>query len=243
MIERQLKGNVGGAMLAGDTVRRAVGPWTPAVHALLRHLRGQVPHVPRVHGFDERGREVLDYLPGRVYDAQTEPLTPERLVSVVEWTRAFHRAVADFSHAGPWRYFPPPRPTIIGHNDIAPYNVCFRGDRLAGVFDWDMAGPTTPLWELAFIAWNCVPLWADIGPDAAARRLRIIADAYRGRIGPADIVHAVPERINALIDGIPVAAAGGDPGMANLLANGAPEHSRAALAGLVERIPCIAARL
>jgi aminoglycoside phosphotransferase (APT) family kinase protein len=33
-----------------------------------------------------------------------------------------------------------------------------------GVFDWDLAGPTTPLLELAFIAWNCVPLWRDIGP-------------------------------------------------------------------------------
>jgi len=24
---------------------------------------------------------------------------------------------------------------MIGHNDIAPYNVCFAGEELAGVFD------------------------------------------------------------------------------------------------------------
>ena len=31
-------GNAGGAVRVGDTVRRAAGPWTPAVHALLAHL-------------------------------------------------------------------------------------------------------------------------------------------------------------------------------------------------------------
>jgi hypothetical protein len=31
-------GNTGGAVRIGATVRRAAGPWTPAVHALLAHL-------------------------------------------------------------------------------------------------------------------------------------------------------------------------------------------------------------
>ncbi|MGA8209061.1 MAG: (deoxy)nucleoside triphosphate pyrophosphohydrolase, partial [Nocardioidaceae bacterium] len=31
-------GNVGGAVRVGGTVRRATGPWTPAVHRLLDHL-------------------------------------------------------------------------------------------------------------------------------------------------------------------------------------------------------------
>ena len=46
--------------------------------------------------------------------------------------------MADFAHPGPWRYFPTPGATLIGHNDIAPYNACFDGDDLAGVFDWDL---------------------------------------------------------------------------------------------------------
>ena len=48
--------------------------------------------------------------------------------------------MARFSHPGPWRYPCVPRASLIGHNDIAPYNVCFDGDRLAGVSDWDLAG-------------------------------------------------------------------------------------------------------
>jgi len=238
----QLVGNVGGAVRIGDTVRRPTGPWTPAVHALLDHLAGRVPHVPRVLGFDEHGREVLSYLPGKVIDVHAEPLTAGQILAVVRWTRAFHRAVADFRHPGPWRYFPLPDPALIGHNDIAPYNSCFDGDELVGVFDWDMSGPTTPLFELAFIAWNCVPLWADIGPAAAAERLALVATGYGG-FDPVQVLRAVPLRIGIMLDGIPVAAAAGDAGMANLLALGEPERSRVALAELVERIPGIERRL
>jgi hypothetical protein len=247
-------GNVGGAMRVGDTVRRHTGPWTPAVHALLCYLHGRVPGIPEVLGFDERGREVLSFLPGRVIDAETEPLTPAQLTSMVRWTRAFHEVVAGFSHPGPWRFFPVTEPTIIAHNDIAPYNVCFDGDEITGVFDWDLSGPSTPLLELAFIAWNGVPLWSDIGPESAAERLRIIASAYAGSRTPgppgaagtpsaAEILHAVPGRIKTMLDGIPVAAAAGDQGMVNLMSAGEPERSQLSLNGLIERIPAISREL
>jgi hypothetical protein len=133
--EVHLAGSVGGAVRVGDTVHRPAGPWTAAVHALLGYLAGRVPHVPRVLGYDEEGREVLSYLPGRVVDGDRETLSTAQVVSVVSWTRAFHDAVAGFSHRGPWRFFSVPGPSLIGHNDIAPYNVCFEGDGLVGVFD------------------------------------------------------------------------------------------------------------
>lgn len=231
-------GGVGGAVRVGATVRRSTGPWTPAVHALLDHLRGRVPHVPRVHGLDEQGREILDYLPGHIIDLDTERLSERQITAVVGWTRALHEAVAGFAHPGPWRYFPVEGATLIGHNDIAPYNVCFDGEELVGVFDWDLAGPTTPLYELAFIAWNCVPLWRDIGADLAARRLTVIARTYGG-FTAAEILLAVPPRIQIMLDGIPVAAAAGDEGMANLMANGEPERSTRSLADLVGRTPGI----
>jgi hypothetical protein len=231
-------GNVGGAVRVGSTVRRATGPWTPAVHALLGYLAERVPAVPRVLGRDEQGREVLSYMPGQVIDVEAERLSPGRIVSLVRWTRSFHAAVAGFSHLGPWRYFPVAEPTLVGHNDIAPYNVCFDGDEVTGVFDWDLAGPSTPLLELAFIAWNCVPLWRDIGPGVAAERLALIASAYGG-FSPGEILHAVPDRIQRMLDWIPVAAAAGDQGMANLMSAGEPGRSSASLADLVTRIPAI----
>ena len=240
--EEALAGNVGGAVRIGDRVHRPTGPWTPAVHALLEHVATRVPHVPRVHGLDGLGREVLSYLPGRVVDIDTEQLTAGQIVSLVSWTRTFHEAVEGFSHDGPWRFFPVDEPTLVGHNDIAPYNACFDGDELTGVFDWDFAGPTTPLLELAFIAWNCVPLWADIDSEVAARRLELIAATYGGA-DPRQILDAVPRRIQIMLDGIPVAAAAGDAGMANLMAAGEPERSRASLEAVLVRMPSIAGAL
>ena len=164
---------------------------------------------------------MLTYLPGRVVEIDSEQLSPAQLTALARWTSGFHEAVAGFWHPGPWRYFPVEHPALICHNDIAPYNACFDGDEVAGVFDWDLAGPSTPRQELAFMAWNCIPLWTDIGPAASARRLELLADGYGG-IGPAEILRAVPERIQRMLDFIPAAAAAGDAGMANLLTRGEP---------------------
>jgi hypothetical protein len=235
--ERLTGGKVGGAVRVGTTVRRPVGPWTPAVHALLAHLAPRLPHVPQVLGFDERGREVLTYLPGRVIDVVTERLTLAQIASVMAWTRGFHAAVAGFHHPGPWRYFPLAGTTMIGHNDLAPFNACFDGDDLVGVFDWDMAGPSSPLHELAFIAWTCVPLWEDIDAEVAARRLTAIADGY-GAFDARQILRAVPGRIRAMFDGMPAAAAAGDVGVANLI-RGGQVRAYAKLSSLVTRIPAI----
>jgi Phosphotransferase enzyme family len=236
-------GNVGGAVRIGDTVRRATGPWSPAVHALLGYLGDRMPGIPQVLGHDDRGREVLSYLPGTVVDIDSEVLSPAQLVSLVRWTRSFHEIVAGFAHPGQWRYFPVEGATLIGHNDIAPYNVCFDGEEVAGVFDWDLAGPSTPLLELAFIAWNCVPLWTDIGPAAAADRLGVIASAYGDAFTAGQILRAVPDRIQRMLDWIPVAAQAGDQGMVNLMTVGEPGRSQRSLDDLVSRLPAIARHL
>jgi hypothetical protein len=236
--QERLVGNIGGAVRIGETVRRPTGPWTPSVHALLAHLAPRVDRIPRVLGIDDRSREVLTYLPGRVIDVEAEQLTVTQIASLVRWTREFHHAVADFRHPGPWRYLPVADWALIGHYDIAPYNACFRADDLVGVFDWDLAGPTTARLELAFIAWSCAPLWRALAPQLAAERLSVIAQAYGGY--PArEILLAVPRRIQLMLDWIPATAAAGDQGVANLLALGEPERSRRSLADLVGRIPAI----
>ena len=159
-------GNAGGAVRVGDTVRRVAGPWTPTVHALLAHLASQdFAGSPRPLGLDERGREVLTFLPGETvgstlpwpgwaHDAGT-------LVQVARWLRGYHDAVADFvPPAGArWRMAGDWAPgLVIGHNDAAPYNAVWRDGRLAGFIDWDMAGPVSPDWDLAYAAFSWVPL-------------------------------------------------------------------------------------
>lgn len=232
-------GNVGGAVKVGHTVRRATGPWTPAVHALLDHLRGSgLPHVPRVLGTDARGREVLTHLPGHVVDVDRDVLTDAQLVTLAGWARSLHDAVADFDHPGPWRLSGVDEPTVLAHNDLAPYNVCFDGDALTGVLDWDLAGPSTPLLELAHLAWTAVPLFRPVDPATAARRLALVAEAYGGFAG-REVLDAVPERVRIACDGIRAAVAAGDEGMRALAATGEPERTERRLADLRERTPAI----
>src|SRR5262249_53336007 len=157
-----------------DTVRRTAGPWTPSVHALLGHLAAKgFSGAPRPLGIDERGREVLSFLPGEtIGDRLPWPgwAHAERtLDQVADWLRPFHAAVADF--------VPPPDATwrsaaawapglIVGHNDAAPYNAAWQRGRLTGFFDWDFAGPVTAEEDLAFVAYSWVPLQAE--SDTAA---------------------------------------------------------------------------
>ena len=237
--DRLQGGNVGGAVRIGRTVRRPVGPWTPAVHRLLGDLRAKgLRAVPEPLGHDVRGREVLSYLPGRVVDVDTEALTDRQLADLAAWARELHEAVPDVSGEGPWRFWPVDGPTVLAHNDLAPYNVCFAGDRLVGVFDWDLAGPSTPLLELAHLAWNAVPLFRAAPAEETARRLEVIASAYGGTRG-ADILAAVPARVRLAADGIRAAVAAGDQQMHNLALLGEPQRSERALAGLLERMPGI----
>ena len=58
-------GDVNVVVRSGDTVRRPIGPWSPAVHALLRHFEAVgFEGAPRFLSIDERGREVPSYIEG-----------------------------------------------------------------------------------------------------------------------------------------------------------------------------------
>lgn len=246
--ERLDGGNIGGAVRLGDTVRRAAGPWTPAVHALLAHLADrEFTAAPRPLGFDERGREILTFLEGRTVGSR-KPWPPwvhadETLDQVARWMRAYHQAVADF--------VPPPGAVwrgggrwspglIIGHNDAAPYNAAWRHGRLAGFFDWDFAGPVTPAWDLAFAAFSWVPLHArhvvaaEGFTDFPARpkRLHRFLAAYGRPAGATDFLEVVRERVKAHADGVRELAATGDPVFARLVRQGVTDDLDQALAEL-----------
>ena len=237
-------GNVGGAVRIGQTVRRPKGPWSGSVHALLDHLAGcGLDAVPRVLGADERGREVLTYLPGEVAYTPARPMSDARLRSLVRWLRRYHEAVSDFRAPADarWRFggAPPSGDQIICHHDIGWYNVVFTGADVTGVIDWDVAGPGVPLDDLAFLAWNDVPL-VRVGDDAA-RRLRLMADAY-GDLDARQILRHVPVRIERSRRVI-TAGAETDAGMRRLVSTGVLDTIEQGLAGLAAQMPRLEAEL
>jgi 8-oxo-dGTP diphosphatase len=240
-------GNVGGAVRIGGTVRRPAGRWTPTVHGLLRHLAGRgVPNIPTALGIDAAGREVLTYLEGRVIDTAEDALTDGQVVAAMRWLRGCHRAVEDYRPDRPvWRLDPHriDEDAVICHNDFGAYNMAFDGDRLTGVFDWDVAGPAYPIDDLAFFAWNSVPLCRPAGsPEWMARRLQLMAASY-GKFNGRAILDHVEARISAAADTIAAGQAAGDPGMLNLRKAEEPDRMRSQLQWVLARSAAIRAAL
>ena len=176
----------------GDTILRPAGPWTPAVHALLRHLeRVGFPGSPRVvgDGYDDQGREVLTYLEGRI--AHPRPYTDEVIFEVGRLLRALHDATASFRPPPgatwrPWSLRSRAPDAVISHCDVGPWHVILRAGRPVGLIDWSRAGPTDRLDELAASGWWNAQLHDDdiaegngLG-DAATRgrQLRLFLDGY-----------------------------------------------------------------
>jgi hypothetical protein len=189
-------GTLSAVVRVGNTVRRPVGEWTPAVHELLGHVRRRgFLLAPEPLGIDQSGREVLSFIEGLTVGWSTPWPAVVRstvlLEQVGEATARYHRAVADFRPEGvvPWQLGPAALgdDEIICHHDLAPYNVVIdEHGGLAGIIDWDLAGPGTARSDLAFVAWQWVPLhgpfvtrllgWEE--PPDRAGRLRLLLDAY-----------------------------------------------------------------
>ena len=227
-------GNVGTVVRVGDTVRRTTGPWTPAVHALLIHLEAVgFAYSPRVLGLDDRGREILTYIDGEtVGPSHPWPAwawSDTTLVQTATIMREYHDAVAGFRPVGDqvWRFGSGSlgHDEIVCHNDIAPYNIVWRDGRVVGMIDWDMAGPGSPSWDVAFAQWTFAPLHAralahELGaPVDVGDRLRLLCDTY-GLDDRPQFLELIGDRINASIEGIESWAARGEAAFVRMIADG-----------------------
>ncbi len=226
-------GRTVGAVRIGDAVHRPVRPWTPAVHAVLRHLEAVgFAGAPRVLGMDVQGREVLTYLGGETAGEDLPwpawVYSDAALVSVGRWARRLHDATETF--------VPPPgvrwlagqtwRPgLVIGHHDAAPWNAVWRDGDLAGFFDWDTAGPSSREFDLAFMALTWVPLQARrlagrtgfTAFEDRSRRLHMLLDAYGYDGDRSAFAAVVATRARTNADVIDHMTADGDPAYTALL--------------------------
>jgi aminoglycoside phosphotransferase (APT) family kinase protein len=207
-----------GIVRRGDRLLRPMGPWSPAVHELLRYLEtAGFDAAPRVLGTDG-DREILTYLPGEVAnDPDWQPgrghrlppyaRTDGSLAAAARLVRRLHAAAAGFAprHTR-YRLHPhPPQPgELVSHGDLGPWNTVYRDGVPSAFIDWDGARPLDPLTDLAEAAWAFVPLAPpeqlreagfDPVPDLPAR-LRLFTDAYglpdRAAILPALVRARLP---------------------------------------------------
>jgi hypothetical protein len=226
-------GNMTAVVRIGDTVRRAAGPWTPTIHALLRHLRATgFAQVPEPLGIDDRGREILSLLPGDVatYPLPGFVLSDETLLAVARTLRSYHDASAGFVPApGAVWQFPAHEPAeVVCHNDFAPYNLMFEGTELTGVIDFDVASPGPRVLDMGYSAYRFVPLTDPRNPDVPypgvaeqERRLALFCSAYgEPAIRSRDVVRSAAAKLRELVAFIVDGAAAGDPAQQAVLARG-----------------------
>jgi Ser/Thr protein kinase RdoA (MazF antagonist) len=205
----------------GSTVRRAAGPWTESVHALLQYVRGRgIDWVPEPLGRDAAGREVLGFLPGEVprYPMPAAVWEDALLAEAGRRLHALHDATARFERRGrTWRMAAHAPEEVICHNDFGPHNFVLRDGALAGVIDFDTASPGPRVWDLAYLAYRLVPLTHPENPDGAPfpparRRARLAAlcTAYGGP-APAEVLRGAVPRLEELAAFTARRAAAGGP--------------------------------
>lgn len=213
----------------GDTVRRPHSPWSPAVHALLTHLRSAgFDAAPDSFGRDDQGRDVFSYLPGEVghYPWTGSVACDAALISAAELLRRYHDATAPAVGRLPqqWR-LPSVEPVeVVCHNDFAPYNCVYEGSRVVGVIDFDFAVPGPRRWDLANALYRFAPLSGNDAPGAAreqGRRAKLFLDSYGADAQESHSALAtVMPRLRFMVDLMTALAAAGDENFARHIADG-----------------------
>lgn len=221
-------GNATGALVrSGDTVRK---PWlaqTERTAAYQNGLRRKGIDVPRHLGRDALGRQVVEYVPGELA-IDRAPLDDAAVHRVGRLIRTIHDASADLLVPDDWPVLlPADGADLICHNDLATWNLIIDGERLVFI-DWDGAGPSTVLWDLAYAAISFAHLFPDAAVDASADRLAEFLAGYRA---DESLRKALPEtmirRSAAMHDLLARAHGTGGQPWADMYVEGHGEHWQA----------------
>jgi aminoglycoside phosphotransferase (APT) family kinase protein len=173
-----------GIVRVGSTVRRPLHARSGYVHAVLEHLAAVgFDGAPRFLGIDERGREILSYVPGEVPSSAPFHLSDARLRSAALLVRRFHGATAGTPLAAGGE--------VVRHGDLGPHNMVFDGERAVAIIDWDEdVAPGSRIADVAGAVWSCADVCeAEVPVAEQARRVRLMCDAYG--CDPADVVAGI----------------------------------------------------
>ena len=172
---------------------------------------------------------MVEYVEG-VLALDQLPLGQDDLLRVGRMIRQIHDAseTAVIPNPGDWKMLlPAENPNLMCHNDLAPWNL-IMGDRWVFI-DWDGAGPSTRLWDLAYAAQSFGLLFDGQPVEDAALRLRAVVDGYDAddalrKALPA----AMAERTAAMFNLLKSSNLTGFQPWADMYVNGHGEHWRAA---------------
>ena len=155
----------------GDTVRRARDPGSPFAAQLLGFLEAAgYPYAPRYLGVDDRGRDILTYIPGRTTDHPSQRAEGAYARGAV-MLRELHDLTAGHPLAAG-------RECVL-HGDAGSFNAIFQNGMPVAFIDWTSARPGDRLDDLGYLAWTwCVQSEGNVPIADQARHLRELRDAY-----------------------------------------------------------------
>ncbi|GAA1716887.1 aminoglycoside phosphotransferase family protein [Brachybacterium phenoliresistens] len=217
-----------GVVRVGDTVRK---PWTPSAAGVLdfmAHVRAQGVDLPEPRGRDAQGRMVTEFVPGPIA-LDGPPLTRGELGRAGAMIRAIHDASESFRPAAPLPagILPVEGADLICHNDLTPWNLVV-GERWVFI-DWDGAGPSTRLWDLAYSAQAFTLNDATADPAAAAADLAALVDGYGADAALRDALPAaMARRTRAMLDLLESSHRAGREPWGSMFVSGHGEHWRRA---------------
>lgn len=167
-----------GVVRVGATVRKPWADSTDAVVSFVEAIRAAGVDAPRQLGRDDRQRQVIEFVPGPLAQ-DVQPLSLADLARIGRMVREIHDAAAPLGlDTGPRKTLipAPDPPELICHNDLAPWNLIV-GDRWTFI-DWDGAGPSTRLWDLAYAAQSFTLNDCDADPSIASDGLAAFVAGY-----------------------------------------------------------------
>jgi thiamine kinase-like enzyme len=166
--ERELTGgNVSTVTTNGSIVYKDRKPQSITIQRLLQHLQCKgINFCPKPLGFDDKGREMLSFMPGNTIDDYPNVrLIADKIETVKQaafMLRKFHNATIDFPKQPDdiwwFRYNGNLPAEVICHNDFAPYNITFENNLPVGLIDFDTACPAPRIWDIAHAVYRFVPL-------------------------------------------------------------------------------------
>ncbi len=246
--ERLFGGNVNEIVRVGDTIHRTKD-WNPNIHNLLKYLETQgFEGTPRFIGLDEKGREILSFIPGEVPGNDYPNCKPyvwsdRALLVAARFLRNYHDVSRKFLQTAlesKWvnPYVDERQYEVVCHNDAALYNFVFRDELPVALIDFDMASPGPCLWDIAYTLYTAVPL-SSFEPELHTsstiayipqiharnrhRRINLFFGSYGIEV-PEDIKEWVIKRLNALCDTLKSRAEQGNEAYQKMIEEGHLVH-------------------
>lgn len=184
-----------GVVRVGDTVRRPCCKNADFVHRVLEFLEKTGQPTPRFLGIDEKGREIISLLPGKVPD-NLGYFSESQLWEAGRIIRGLHDTLALFPDCGIGQ--------TVCHRDLSPCNFLFVKEKPSFIIDWDAAMVGDAADDLAYALW----MWLDMGnPDNSVEdtfhRADILLDGYElPADGRAEIYRRIPGQMERVRDSV-----------------------------------------